>query len=144
MKNLHPLVLEKTNLLLTKAKEAGLTVEVFHGFRSVEDQNALYAQGRTKPGPIITKARGGLSWHNYGLAVDVVFGGPKKWSWAESNNWALLGKLGKECGFEWGGNWKQVDKPHFQYCGSIKNIREALRLYQKGGLRAVWQAVDKK
>src|SRR5687768_1545080 len=39
-------------------------------YRSIEYQNELYAQGRTKPGPIVTHAVGGRSYHNYRLAVD--------------------------------------------------------------------------
>src|ERR1043165_556102 len=38
--------------------------------RTFEEQNALYAQGRTKPGQIVTNAKGGQSYHNYGLAID--------------------------------------------------------------------------
>lgn len=49
----------------------GLEPIVTEGFRSVARQNELYAQGRTRPGQIVTKARGGQSAHNYGLAVDV-------------------------------------------------------------------------
>jgi len=49
----------------------GVKVEVISGLRSWAAQAALYAQGRTKPGKIVTKARPGSSWHNYGLAIDL-------------------------------------------------------------------------
>jgi peptidoglycan L-alanyl-D-glutamate endopeptidase CwlK len=41
--------------------------------RSYQQQEEEYAKGRTKPGAIVTFARGGQSYHNYGLAVDIVF-----------------------------------------------------------------------
>jgi peptidoglycan L-alanyl-D-glutamate endopeptidase CwlK len=50
----------------------GVTFEVLSGLRSYAQQAALFAQGRTKPGKIVTNARPGSSWHNYGLAIDVV------------------------------------------------------------------------
>lgn len=43
------------------------------GLRSFVTQEALYVQGRTKPGDIVTWARPGLSYHNYGLATDWAF-----------------------------------------------------------------------
>ena len=43
-----------------------------HTLRTFAEQDALYAQGRTKAGSIVTKARGGQSYHNYGLAIDIV------------------------------------------------------------------------
>jgi len=49
----------------------GATAEVLSGLRSYQQQAALYAQGRTKPGKIVTNARPGSSWHNYGLAIDL-------------------------------------------------------------------------
>ena len=53
------------------AEAYGYRLDITSGFRSVADQNTLYAQGRTQPGNIVTNARGGRSLHNYGLAVDV-------------------------------------------------------------------------
>ena len=38
----------------------------------MEEQTALYAIGRTSPGKVVTKARAGESYHNYGLAFDWV------------------------------------------------------------------------
>jgi len=40
--------------------------------RTFKEQEAIYAQGRTKPGVIVTKAKPGLSVHNYGMAIDIV------------------------------------------------------------------------
>ena len=84
------------------------------GYRSVEEQNRLYAQGRTAPGRIVTNARGGASWHNYGLAADYAFvaGGQLAWS----GPWRIFGRIARECGLEWGGDWKGFpDRPHVQF-----------------------------
>lgn len=69
---------------------------------------------RTAPGPIVTKARGGESTHNFGIAFDIgVFEGTKYLP--ESSRYMAVGALGIELGLEWGGSWESfVDKPHFQ------------------------------
>ena len=64
---LEPFVIAAQELV---AKD-GVTIEVISGLRSWAQQAALFAQGRTKPGRIVTKARPGSSWHNYGLAIDL-------------------------------------------------------------------------
>ena len=74
----------------------------------------LYSSKRTRPGNIVTNARGGQSFHNYGLAIDVVeiSGGQALWT---NPNWNLIGEIGESHGFEWGGRWTAfVDRPHFQ------------------------------
>ena len=47
-------------------------IRVTQGLRTYAEQNALYDEGRTTPGRIVTEAKGGYSMHNFGLAVDVV------------------------------------------------------------------------
>jgi peptidoglycan L-alanyl-D-glutamate endopeptidase CwlK len=95
-------------------RAAGSPVKCTDGYRSIDEQNRLYAQGRTKPGRIVTKARGGESPHNYHLAKDYCFKLPHgAVSWA--GDWRLFGKTAKDCGLEWGGGWlKFVDRPHIQ------------------------------
>lgn len=53
------------------AKKHGITIDIISGLRSWSQQASLFAQGRTKPGRIVTNARPGSSWHNYGLAIDL-------------------------------------------------------------------------
>lgn len=98
----------------------GITIEVISGLRSWKQQAALYAQGRTKPGRIVTKARPGSSWHNYGLAVDLgLFAGGK---YLDSSNpkradkiYKDLGTLAATRGIEWAGTWTTfTETPHFQ------------------------------
>jgi peptidoglycan L-alanyl-D-glutamate endopeptidase CwlK len=111
-----------TNLVQRKADEViaemttfGYKVMVYQGFRSFAGQDALYAQGRTKPGTVVTNAKGGDSLHNYGCAVDIVFIENGRPSWAEHHPWHILGAIGKKHGFEWGGDWASFpDRPHLQ------------------------------
>lgn len=93
-----------------------------HTLRTISEQDALFAIGRTKPGKIVTNARGGSSFHNYGLAIDIAFNREGKLSYdmkADTDkdgkaDWMEVVQTFKEFGWEWGGNWKFVDYPHFQ------------------------------
>lgn len=112
----------------------GVTVEVISGLRSWAAQAALYAQGRTKPGRIVTKARPGSSWHNYGLAIDLglfkngVYLDEKKPAEADKI-YAEIGKLAAAHGIEWAGNWKSfTESPHFQitFGKTLAELREKM------------------
>jgi peptidoglycan L-alanyl-D-glutamate endopeptidase CwlK len=100
--------------LVQKAAQSGIQIKILSALRTYAEQDALYAQGRTKPGAKVTNARGGYSNHNFGIAFDVgVFEGTKYLG--ESVKYKAIGVLGIELGLEWGGNWKTiVDQPHFQ------------------------------
>jgi peptidoglycan L-alanyl-D-glutamate endopeptidase CwlK len=83
--------------------------------RTFEEQAELFAIGRTKPGDIVTNAKAGESWHNFGLALDVVplVNGKAIW---DSPFWNRIGELGKQVGLFWGGDFKSFkDKPHFEF-----------------------------
>ena len=122
------------------------------GLRSWQQQDYLYSLGRTvknmdgyskdKPfGNIVTKARGGDSWHNYGLAVDIVFKPAGAWSWDPKLPWKKLGELAENQGLEWGGRWKFVDLPHVQMISGLE-IFEAKKLFSDGGIEAIWKEVN--
>jgi peptidoglycan LD-endopeptidase CwlK len=112
----HAGVAEKARELVKLAYDNGINIAVTHGLRTFDEQNDLYAQGRTKPGKIVTNAKGGQSIHNYGLAFDfAVFNDDYSVTWA-GNGYNKVGKLGQQLGLEWGGAWKSFkDLPHFQY-----------------------------
>ena len=114
--------------------------------RTFAEQDALFAQGRSKPGKRVTNAKGGQSYHNYGLAIDIVlildkdkngtfetaawdvksdFDGDKKADWME------VVQVFKRYGFEWGGDWKFLDLPHFQKTFG-KSIYELRALHTAG------------
>ncbi|MES2460586.1 MAG: M15 family metallopeptidase [Armatimonadota bacterium] len=92
----------------------GLTVIAISGHRSYAEQTALYAKGRTAPGPKVTNAKAGQSNHNFALAIDIgLFRG--KAYLTESPFYAKIGPIGERAGLDWGGRWKSVDTPHYEY-----------------------------
>lgn len=111
---LHPVVKYNARRFINAAEKEGIKLRITSGLRTIAEQERLYQQGRTTPGPIVTYARPGRSWHNYGRAIDVVemAGGQPIWS---NPNWQRIGTLGETFGFEWGGRWSGFkDRPHFQ------------------------------
>ncbi|WP_160287310.1 M15 family metallopeptidase [Pseudomonas knackmussii] len=111
---LLPEVRPYARALVQKATAAGIRIKVISALRTYEEQDKLYAQGRTAPGTVVTNAKAGQSNHNFGIAFDVgVFEGNKYLG--DSPKYKAVGALGIELGLEWGGNWKSiVDQPHFQ------------------------------
>lgn len=111
---LHPEVRPYARALIRKAATQGITIKVISGTRTYEQQNELYEQGRSKPGNIVTKARGGQSNHNFGIAFDIGLFTNGKYV-EESPLYKVVGALGKEIGLDWGGDWVSIqDEPHFQ------------------------------
>lgn len=106
---LLPLVKRKQAQLVSLAAQNGFPIRVVSGYRSHAEQDALYAQGRTKPGPIVTNAKGGQSFHNFGVAFDVCFISKTPYE----GPWGKLGKLGESIGLEHGDRGF-TDLPHFQ------------------------------
>lgn len=100
--------------LIQKAAANGITIKIISGLRTYAEQDALYAQGRTTEGKIVTNAKGGESNHNFGIAFDVGVFESNKYL-PDSPKYKAVGVLGAELGLDWGGNWKTIeDQPHFQ------------------------------
>lgn len=100
----------------------GIDLLVTSTYRDHESQNELYAQGRTKPGKIVTNARGGQSWHNYRCALDVVPLRNGKCVWDSSDPvWKQVGAIGESLGLEWAGRWsgRLRESAHFQYTAGL-------------------------
>src|SRR5699024_11562486 len=70
--NVHPVVWKYGEDLIRQAYKKGLYIMFSDGNRTAAQQNALYAQGRTKQGKIVTNARTGQSHHNYGVSFDMI------------------------------------------------------------------------
>lgn len=142
----HPIVAARGRTLLELAAHAGFTLLVTQGLRTLEEQDTLYAKGRTTP-PIgkqhyVTMAKGGESWHNFGLAFDiVVLDSVGKMNWNKAHpGWKRAAELGKSLGLVWGGEFKSiVDYPHFQYTGGLTLAQ--CRALIANGLPAVWARV---
>lgn len=110
---LKPKVRRLAGALIEECKKEGFQIVVSRAFRTFEEQDALYAKGRTEAGNIVTNAKGGRSYHNFGVAFDV-----RPVIRSEEDREVLYkkaGTIGKGLGLEWGGDWKEfVDLPHFQ------------------------------
>lgn len=109
----HVEALARQFLDLTRAH--GLDVRITTAFRSWDEEDHLFAQGRWTPGPIVTNARGGDSYHNWGLAFDADPYENGKVS-TDTQKFIQMGHLGEQVGLKWGGTFKSItDYPHFQY-----------------------------
>ena len=116
IKKCHPRLQEAFQQLLVKCSARGLTVGLGECFRTVAEQDALYAQGRTEPGSIVTYAKGSsyASQHQWGIAFDF-YRNDGKGAYNDSDHFfQRVGEVGKSLGLGWGGDWTSiVDKPHF-------------------------------
>ena len=118
--DLIPCVWTKAKLWLAECKNEGHDVLVTSTLRDFESQNALYAQGRTKPGKKVTNAKGGQSFHNYGVALDFVPIVHGKADWNNVSNFKAIADIAKKYGFEWAGDWKTFKEyAHIQYTGGL-------------------------
>ena len=124
---LHPKLREEAKKILEEASAkltGGYTLRFSHTLRTHAEQDKLYAQGRSVKGPIVTNARGGQSYHNYGLAIDICLlskdGKTVSWDAKMDSDkdgvadWLEIVEVFKKYGWEWGGNWRFRDMPHFQ------------------------------
>lgn len=121
---LHPRLQEKFKLLQKKCAHKGIAIRATECLRTAKEQDALYAKGRTAPGPKVTNASGkdAKSMHQWGVAVDVAInmdtdedGDVDIRDIYNAKLLNVVGKIGQSIGLEWGGSWKSiVDKPHFQ------------------------------
>lgn len=113
----HPRLQELAAKLVEECRKNGLIISIGETFRTVEEQDALYAQGRTAPGNIVTNAPGSSfsSYHQWGTAFDF-FRNDGNGAFNDNDGFfTKVGNIGVSLGLEWGGNWKSpVDKPHFQ------------------------------
>lgn len=113
---LHPWLDYKLGLLLKQCAAKGIYLIITEGFRSREQQDALYAQGRTTKGKIVTYARGSSysSQHQWGIAFDIAINDPKLlYDYATIKKVAKIAKSSK-VGLAWGGDWTTIqDTPHF-------------------------------
>jgi peptidoglycan L-alanyl-D-glutamate endopeptidase CwlK len=125
-----------------------ITLVVSAGLRTWLEQDTLYAQGRAFPGKIVTNARGGYSWHNFGLACDCipeVVDGKVDWN-GSHYQWKRMEAVGVSLGLTSGANWlRLVDAPHFQYVSPYSEgvpDDEARQIYLNEGAAAFWATVQ--
>jgi peptidoglycan L-alanyl-D-glutamate endopeptidase CwlK len=133
---LHPKIRHKAFVAYREAVHVtpvGVHPFITEGIRSFKESDEDYAQGRTKPGPIISYAKGGQSYHNYGLAVDFVILINGKMHWIVDYNWMKVVECFKKQGFTWGGDWPhpKTDPPHLEMTFGY-NWRDFLAKYNAG------------
>lgn len=121
LQGVHPDLQMKVAKIIAAMAALGFEMRVTDGLRSLSEQQALYALGRTKPGRIVTRADGIRNPSNhqakadgFGYAVDLTFWIDGEPSWAEDLHWRLYGEMAKALGLGWGGFWGKPDKPHIE------------------------------
>jgi len=133
LNDLHPIIRAKCQAHIDACKAAGIDLLITCTYRTPAEQDALYAQGRAHPGPIVTNAKAGQSMHQYRLAYDCVplVNGKAVWNTTGTDGqmWHKIGELGKAQGLEWGEDWVGFhEMPHFQFTGG-----HPLAFFEAGG-----------
>lgn len=149
LQSVHPTLAAKVRLIDAEFQRQtdGDHLEVVQGLRSYAQQAALYAQGRTAPGNIVTDSPAGHSWHEFGLAVDAV---PRSllpirgWN-PDSPLWGVITKIAQSYGLtnlDCGACWHHKDLPHLELSGRfpVSPDDEVRSIFQQGGMQAVWDA----
>ena len=139
-----PALSDKIHLLAAMLEDEGIVFRVTQGLRTWAEQNTLYQQGRTTPGPVVTNAPPGYSYHQFGLAVDVVpfDQEPPQPDWNTSHPvWQRIITVGESLGLYSGSAFTHFkDIPHLQLTGSlpVSPNDETRQIFLNVGMEAVW------
>lgn len=149
LQEVHPLLASKIRQLDSILSAQSIEIQVTQGLRSWNQQAALYAQGRTTPGPIVTNAQPGYSWHQFGLAVDLVCAaafdpqGQFLPDWNPQHPcWQTMIAKGETLGMYSGAEFRTLpDYPHFQLTGKwpVTPDDEVRQTFTDGGVQAIWE-----
>lgn len=155
---INPLVADKIRQLALILAGEKIDIRVTQGLRSWTEQNVLYAKGRDAQGIVVNKAEvvtncpGGHSWHNFGMAVDVVpdaipDDGKFTPDWNASHpSWQRIVAVGTSLGLNSGATWRTFkDYPHLQLTGRFPigaPNDEVRQLFKDGGMQAVWDEAE--
>jgi peptidoglycan L-alanyl-D-glutamate endopeptidase CwlK len=148
--HVSPSLAAKVRSAADQLAHVGTFFLVVSGLRTPTEQDALYDQGRTGPGQIVTYARAGYSMHNCGLADAVPFlssdSGALNWK-ANTPQFETMVAALKEQGLVWGGDWIHFkDDDHFQMPNLPDTPTDAMRADYGSGdqasLRAIWTKAD--
>jgi len=128
---MDPDVAAITRAVITELAAEGLPIGIAQAYRTKQEQDALYAIGRTRPGKIVTYAKGGKSNHNFGVAVDlfVYADGGKRAEFLAPPDPRLkrLVAAMKRYQMQWGGDWGNFpDYPHFQLYDAVNGQAKPL------------------
>lgn len=132
IKSLHPKIRNMAKEFVNRAKkELNMDVAIISGYRSFAEQDKLRKKYLAGEGGKALPA--GHSMHQYGLGFDTVEVSPM-YGFAKGypeSRWNKIGAIGKKIGFEWGGDWKSKDRPHFQKTFN-KDYKQLLAKVEEG------------
>lgn len=119
--DLEPETRRRAEMFIARCTEAGIDVLIYCTHRSHAEQAELYERGRRTPGPIVTNARAGQSWHNWRRAFDFVPMVAGKPAWNDRSLYAKAGAIAEAVGLEWAGRWtgSLKETAHCQYRGGL-------------------------
>jgi peptidoglycan L-alanyl-D-glutamate endopeptidase CwlK len=118
--DLLPQVKTKAQAFIAECAKQNIDILITSTYRDIESQNALYAQGRTIAGSIVTNAKGGQSFHNWKCAFDFVPVVNGKAQWNDIDTFKKCGAIAKQIGLEWAGDWvKFKEMAHCQYTNGL-------------------------
>lgn len=131
LEHLIPEAQREAERFLTACKEQGLNVLITDTLRTQKEQDALYAQGRTTPGNIVTSVKFPNSPHCWGIAWDFCH----NIRGAEYDNadgfFEKVGAVAESLGLVWGGHFNRPDRPHIQLARYLpdKTTAELVKAY---------------
>lgn len=108
IEDLVPEAQTKCRTFIEACRRDGIDVIITSTYRDNASQDALYAQGRTKAGSIVTNAKAGESFHNYRVAFDFAPVVNGKIPWSDSDLFTRCGGIAESCGLDWAGRWHHM------------------------------------
>lgn len=115
LEDLDPRVQKMAEGFLAACGKSGLEVGITSTYRDRAYQDWLFAQGRTRPGKIVTYARGGQSMHNYRLAFDFVIKHNGKIDWGDTASYQKARRIGQTFGLK----GLSFELAHLQWTGGL-------------------------
>lgn len=119
--DLHPHVATLCRRFKEECAKQGIDIIITSTYRSIAEQDALYAQGRSKPGHRVTNAKGGQSMHNFRVAFDFAPSVNGKIDWNDTETFTKCGEIAESVGLEWAGRWTTFrELAHCQFTDGLK------------------------
>ena len=137
---LYPPFKSRIEAALHESQKAGYPVRPFETIRLDSRQGALFAKGRTQPGPRVTNAAPGYSYHKYGVATDVAMYRDGMWSWEPERDFITMADIFQKHGLYWLGV-TGYELVHYQMAG-LPKVHVLKGIYDTSGLEGVWLYLD--
>jgi len=140
--NMNPAFVTLINGMIQWLRGEGHDVRVIAGFRTFREQQRRFEQGRVTPGKVLTDLEAGHSWHNYGLAVDIVLNdedGQPAWPEESSHYWRRLGDVALAHGASWGGLFGHPAHVEYHPRHARGEARTLIDEFESYGLEGVWE-----